>query len=268
MRSLIQLAGRVKRHRDEPCMEPNIHVFQTNLKALEHPGQPAFCRPGFESSEWPLDSHDLHQLLEGIDLDSLDARPRIRCADPSDLQPRRRLVDLEHARLLQTMQGRSPSQPAQAARKGPWARAAAPQPPVCAASWWQLPSQDALLTGLLPQQQPFRRQTQPQVEVMLRPTDDGDSYELALIRKEHDKNCKAYVNTPHLLHAVAPQAVRGDRISPWAADDYLSELDTLAASLGLSTELCGERFGTASLSQSDDGWRFHPALGFAKYRRR
>lgn len=267
MRSLIQLAGRVKRHRDEACLAPNIHVFQTNLRALQQPGQPAFCRPGFESADWPLDSHDLHQLLEGIDLGALDARPRIQCPEASALKPRQRLIDLEHARLLQTMQGRSVSQPAQGARKGPWGRAAAPQPAASAASWWQLPAQDALLTGLLPQRQPFRRQTQPTVEVLLRPNEDRDGYELALIPETHAKGQPAYVSAPHLLHAVPPQQVAGARIAPWAADDYLIELNALAEGTGLAPGACAERFGTASLPASDDGWRFHPALGFAKYRR-
>src|SRR5690606_4876948 len=32
MRSLIQLAGRVQRHRQKPCETPNIFIFDTNLR--------------------------------------------------------------------------------------------------------------------------------------------------------------------------------------------------------------------------------------------
>ena len=34
----------------------------------------------------------------------------------------------------------------------------------------------------------------------------------------------------------------------------------------MSLEGCAKRFGTVSLPESDRGWRFHPALGFAKRR--
>lgn len=40
MRSLIQLAGRVRRHRPGPCSTPNVLIFDTNLKHLERPGRP------------------------------------------------------------------------------------------------------------------------------------------------------------------------------------------------------------------------------------
>jgi CRISPR-associated endonuclease/helicase Cas3 len=29
-------------------------------------------------------------------------------------------------------------------------------------------------------------------------------------------------------------------------------------------EVCAKRFGTLSLPESTNGWRFHPALGFTK----
>lgn len=269
VRSLIQLAGRVKRHRNEPCAEPNIHVFQTNLKAILQPGQPAFCRPGFESSDWPLDSHDLRHLLDGVELETIDARPRIQCADVAALHPRSRLVDLEHARLLQTMLGQDAGRPVpQNTRRGAWGRSPAQRSSVSAASWWQLPGKDALLTGLLPQRQPFRRETQPQVEVVLRPTEDEDGYELALVADSRQaQGGTPYVSAPKLLHPVLPDQLRGAGIAPWGELDYLGAVAELAAQRDLSLQACAETFGTATLPQHDDGWRFHPALGFAKYRR-
>ena len=52
-RSIIQLAGRVYRHR--PCLQdisaPNIGVMQFNWKGMANPGQRVvFCRPGFEKN--------------------------------------------------------------------------------------------------------------------------------------------------------------------------------------------------------------------------
>ena len=48
MRSLIQLAGRVRRHRPGAVQEANMRVLDSNLCAFEHPGRAAFCKPGFE----------------------------------------------------------------------------------------------------------------------------------------------------------------------------------------------------------------------------
>lgn len=66
MRSIIQLAGRVKRHRSFVCplAQPNILLLDTNVKSLLRPGKgAAFCRPGFESEEFPLKTHSLRELL-------------------------------------------------------------------------------------------------------------------------------------------------------------------------------------------------------------
>lgn len=46
--------------------------------------------------------------------------------------------------------------------------------------------------------------------------------------------------------------------------DYMEALVDLATSMEISMELCAKRFGTLSLPESTNGWRFHPALGFTK----
>ena len=53
MHSIIQLAGRVQRHRRQPSAQPNLLVFDTNLKALERPREAAFVRSGFEKDQNP-----------------------------------------------------------------------------------------------------------------------------------------------------------------------------------------------------------------------
>ena len=78
MRSLIQLAGRIKRHRAGACSSPNLRVFNTNLRHCRKPGVPAFCKPGFESDAFPLTEHYLDRLLNASERDVIDARPRIR----------------------------------------------------------------------------------------------------------------------------------------------------------------------------------------------
>lgn len=94
-RSIIQLAGRVLRHRQHTPNAPNIGLLQYNLKALLQGGdKPAFCRPGFESPRQPLATHDLNLLIPAEHLQSITAAPRIRCT--AELKPANNLADLEH----------------------------------------------------------------------------------------------------------------------------------------------------------------------------
>jgi CRISPR-associated endonuclease/helicase Cas3 len=253
MRSLIQLAGRVRRHRAGACSSPNLSVFATNLRHWQRPGQPAFCKPGFETDNTMLSSHDLHTLLRPHERDVVDARPRLLAPVPPDFQPKNRLVDLEHARMQATMQ---PS----ATRLN-------------AASWWHLPVADALLTAVLPQQQPFRHDTTPTEDVVLVPNDDGDDYVLKLLVPAPGTSAGGHPRTTalesaHLEHRIPNEQVQGPGIAPWDQTDYMAALHTLAASMDMPVDTCAYRFGGATLRYDKDSgtkWRFHPALGFTAW---
>jgi CRISPR-associated endonuclease/helicase Cas3 len=50
MRSLIQLAGRIQRHRKQPSQTANMLVLEKNIRALTTNGSdPVYCKPGFEA---------------------------------------------------------------------------------------------------------------------------------------------------------------------------------------------------------------------------
>lgn len=104
-RSFIQLAGRVLRHRDPPhegLQSPNMALMQYNLKGLSDNQKPAFCRPGYESTDHPLEIHDLNQLVDSAALsERLDAQPRIN--KRGKLSPRTDLADLEHECIQQLL---------------------------------------------------------------------------------------------------------------------------------------------------------------------
>jgi len=93
-RSIIQLAGRVLRHRPKTITQPNITLLQYNLRALNNKGI-AFCYPGYENLDNTLNTHDLNML---IDIDKvkerLDSQQRI--SRQKVLQAKSKLVDLEH----------------------------------------------------------------------------------------------------------------------------------------------------------------------------
>ncbi len=105
-RSIIQLAGRVLRHRsiDKDIQSPNIAVMQYNLKALRQGTGPAFCRPGYEknSKTLKLTSHNISELVDEAALNqAVNAIPRIQHAEP--LQPTQRLADLEHEAIHESL---------------------------------------------------------------------------------------------------------------------------------------------------------------------
>lgn len=65
VQSMVQLAGRVNRHRLLAIHAPNIAILQYNLRALKD-DKLAFYRPGNESSEHLYPTHDAHELLETL----------------------------------------------------------------------------------------------------------------------------------------------------------------------------------------------------------
>ncbi|WP_205208378.1 hypothetical protein [Chromobacterium haemolyticum] len=232
-------------------------IGERNLRSVEQPAQPAFRWPGFEDEAFPLGSHLLSELLEEDEYRHLDARPRI--VQPEPLQAQRRLSHLEHARLAQLM---SPAGQAKAASSRP-GREGPAIAPMGAYSCWQQPQ--ALLSGVLAQQQPFRAGGEPEVDLLLLPTEDGDDYAL------HRVESRPWPEPPHftpvevsLNQRVPEAALTQPNIRPWGVSDYPTALAELAAELGMELETCARRFGGLSLPQSDNGWRFHPALGFCK----
>ena len=99
-RSIIQLAGRVLRHRDKRVESENIALMQYNLKALQGKTL-AYHRPGYErkagefNGKLHLSTHDLNILLQGSQIEEqITAIPRIQ--KPIELLPQERFADLEH----------------------------------------------------------------------------------------------------------------------------------------------------------------------------
>jgi len=96
-RSIVQLAGRVKRHRAGEVDSPNISLMQYNWKAFkkaDEQGNKYFNKPGYEE-KIILETHDLKQLLDEDAIDNrLDATARIQ--KNSQLEYRTSLSNLEH----------------------------------------------------------------------------------------------------------------------------------------------------------------------------
>ncbi|WP_288132659.1 type I-F CRISPR-associated helicase Cas3f [Microbulbifer sp.] len=272
VRSLIQLAGRVRRHRSGPCDTPNLILLNTNVKHLRNPNEPAFVRPGFEGrGDWQLSSHLLEKLLQKQEYDVIDARPRI--VERKVLDYRKSLVDLEHARLRHLMIAQQSSldtsEGAQSENLSKRQRArlrATKTPPLGAHSCYSIPR--ASLSAVLPQQQPFRDSSGLREEsLILIPDESGEDWELKQIWKENRKSREVYLEIEtDRLERVELRSGQNDGISCWGEPDYMDLMVNLADDLDLSLESCALSFGCVTVPESVNGWRFHPILGFTRKR--
>lgn len=77
-RSIIQTAGRILRHRLVVPESPNVGILQFNAYYMKTGLSPCFQRPGFESEDNLLPSHDLFNLCDGKSLmEGITSTPRV-----------------------------------------------------------------------------------------------------------------------------------------------------------------------------------------------
>ncbi|GAP37736.1 type I-F CRISPR-associated helicase Cas3f [Piscinibacter sakaiensis] len=256
MRSLIQLAGRVQRHRGKPCSLPNLRVFDTNLRHFANGNRkaPVYIRPGFETlnsqGRWALrlETPWLHDLLQPATLLAIHAVPRIRPLPRADWNPTRRWIDLEHERVLRTMLPRNQALPTEAEELN-------------ASACWQ--ARRAHLSGVLPQQQPFREDTLASETLVFLPDEEGEALSLHRLELQRQPGKRLSLYTPSddgRCHPV--QLAVGPRIGPWVDFDLLGLLAEQAEHFDLPLRRCAERMATVRVRRSDQGWRWHPWLGF------
>jgi CRISPR-associated endonuclease/helicase Cas3 len=217
-RSIVQLAGRVLRHRNYPVENPNLALLQYNLKSLINDDRkPAFCRPGFESEAQRLSTHDLTSLLDTKALaKSVDAQPRIR--KHKQLKPTENLVDLEHHCLHQLLSAYN--------QKGPeslqgW----------LTECWW--------LTGL-PQRLVRFRESAGQLRVYLTLLDDVWCFV--------EKDARGNINPVDKLFDISQYSLNEKELGRmWLIRDYESILDDIAEAREMSLHRAGLLFGELSL---------------------
>ncbi|MCW5221545.1 type I-F CRISPR-associated helicase Cas3 [Verminephrobacter aporrectodeae subsp. tuberculatae] len=270
MRSLIQLAGRVRRHRPGAVSTVNMTVLDSNLRACERPGEAAFCRPGFEmnrvdpkadkptgqephDSAWRfyLEGHGLTQLLESPPAGfAIDARPRVVAAEKP--KPRQKWIDLEHERMRDTMLPRAPS--------GKFFT-----PPLRNATLHWHSGQCLWLTGLLPQYQRFRDDSTARVDVAFLPDEDENDLLLHMVTDTRKAAGKLYAPAEEKLKRLK-EIRMGPGIAPWLKVSLVNELTALAHSKGIPLRSCAEKYAVLSLPKprSHLGWVYHDTLGFTK----
>lgn len=232
-RSIVQLAGRVRRHRplDTP-VQPNLMLLQRNYRALRGDAL-SYQRPGFESAAMPLRAHALDEILPESQYQHPDAGLRI--VEPERPRPAERLVDLEHAALRRCLQG--------AEQGGAFA----------ASDWWRLPLRESYLL----QHHTEFRQSAPQDTYAWVVEDLGDEPRVELLTQGEYIRVDGSFSPGEL--ASAP------RVVSWATasdEELLQELADGAEELSWACR----RFMTVSLDARNGEspqppWHYHPLLG-------
>lgn len=263
MRSLIQLAGRVQRHRRKAPAEPNMLLLDAPIKYFlrDSSDTPVYSRPGFESDSstqsFRLNTPWLHDVLKPEEYQAPSAIPRIAPRPKENRNWRESLVDLEQERMAASMY--PPLLPVATPRRP---HASTKLELDHAAPAWQYPQ--AMLTAVLPQQQPFRDASQRTTTLAFLPDEDEES--LVLRRVEDNKNKrgeKLYVDVDENQHhklLLKP----ADGIGSWGDFDLMALLQEQAENLDLSLSDCAKKMAVVEVLQSDQGWSWHPWLGFWK----
>lgn len=242
MRSIIQLAGRVQRHRRQVPSCENIHILSKNLKGLK--GQsPCFEKPGFESAKLRYASVDLINITRKGQFGEIDSVPRIKAPEAysftEETPPRfTQFEELEHlAQSLRLIGGNNQQD--------------------CAAQWW---NHEVTWCGELQRLQPFRRST------------DDDDFNQSITRKDKIIWQKKIPKTSPPQYQNATEISRQEETLNlaignlfWGDFDLREEISELGKRLNLNESTVLKRFTHLSLRKldehSDQQWQCHPKLG-------
>ena len=234
MRSIVQLSGRVLRHRDTLPGKPNVLLLEKNYRGMTGK-RPAFCRPGFEHKDRPLQTRKLSNNLLPEQYRVIDARPCLVPRPP--LLPTQNLADMEHREISLTFD--DPEDP-----RTPHALQ------------WLKPH--ATLTGELQQRTPFRLSLKED-DYFLQLEEDDEEF---TVMKWHEtgeaKECNEIESIPLELKS-------GNTI--WGHVSYTDAMNRLAQREDIEMEELSRIYGVFSLSQdkrTGRPWCYTPELGFYK----
>ena len=248
MRSIIQLAGRVQRHRKTVPTSENIHVLLKNLKGLKgnNGENPCFEKPGFETADLRYYSNDLSDLINTDEFKEINAIPRIKLSEPLELTkdepPRFKSFNLlEHLSQALRLSGSKKEQNH-------------------AAQWW---NNHVSWCGELQRLQPFRK-SQP-----------NDDFRLTLTRVEkliwQKKTPKSsppeYTNTSDIEKEPENINLNTGNVF-WSEFELEEEVLSMARRIKEPEEVVLRRFTHLSLRQLSENtaevWQHHPILGVYK----
>ncbi|MGM0439638.1 MAG: type I-F CRISPR-associated helicase Cas3f [Chlamydiota bacterium] len=230
MRSFIQLAGRIQRHRNQCPETPNILLLSQNYRALTGKGI-AFEKPGFECEQLPLSSKDLHDLLEEEQYKSITSIPRIM--ERSSLDYKKNLADLEHEHLKARLFGNEKVKE-------------------YAELWW---SSTAHWSFELQRRMPFRQRT-PDEEYVLYTEDKDEPAQFYKVEEDSDSGLKLCEENFDRVDLDI-----GQRVSFLDRSDIDSVISDIADSMDWEISGVSKKFGVVTLRKDERQWSYHRNVG-------
>lgn len=239
MRSIIQIAGRVLRHRDKTPEYPNIMLLNKNIKCLNGKAI-CFDRPGFELSKFNLkmNSHELSAILKKEQYQNINSIQRAIEPEGYKEDFADNLVSLEHKALLELLFKNSNA---------------------AAKVWWK---KQPYWCGEVQKQQRFRDSKKDEALYLM--LENGQP-------KWKWKNENVY---PAKFGEVSGSGVTIESIKDfpiangnyfWFELDVLSIYNQLAQDLGIEPKKVGERFGEVRVVEYGNNnvqeYSYHPNLG-------
>ncbi|WP_227319001.1 type I-F CRISPR-associated helicase Cas3f [Cedecea davisae] len=239
MRSLIQFAGRIQRHRQQKPESANLLIFSKNFRALQNNREKAaYCRPGFENRAHMLNSHDLMDILRPEQYQFINAVPRIlEPAEPyRGMRRYHNLSTLEHGRSHEELLGAITDKKL---------------PP--AASWWR---KQVSWSAELQRLTPFRK-SQPEEQLFLSMAEE-DEKPIFRVPDDGEGGWKDAGN----IDAVELHMAEG--VCAWLESDYAAVMLDIAERRDMELTQVSRRYGEINLrvgQAGDDVWLYNPLLG-------
>ena len=242
MRSIIQLAGRVQRHRKNIPGCENIHILSKNFKGIKGL-TPCFERPGFETKKLQYASRELSELVADNEFDEINAIARIKAPCTLSLtkeaSPRfKSFNELEHlAQTLRLVGSNNENN--------------------YAAQWW---NNEITWCGELQRLQPFRKSVgNDEYNLMLTRTDK------AIWQKKTPKTSPAQYQNTTDISQQEELIDFGFNSRFWGGFDLENEVNNLVELLSQNRERVLKKFTFLSLRKidenSDKQWQHHSMLG-------
>ena len=243
MRSLIQLAGRIQRHRQLEPKTENMLILSRNYRALRGVA-PAYTMPGFESNAMPLESHDLRDILLPEQYQEINSVPRIQFLsgdnNPTAQGQYSNLMQLEHYALFGRLLG-------------------FPQEEDNASHWWK---HEPAWCGEIQRRQPFRKSSPDEPYCLF--LSDERNEPAWKIKNEHVRPPE-YVGAGNILGINNFEIANGNQF--WLSINPNKIYTALSKAFGLTIDNTSKVFGELRLRAAGDQvieWNYHPALGVHK----
>lgn len=241
MRSIIQLAGRVWRHRpNKIASTANISIMQYNIASLKinhQLGKPVFTRPGFETENNLLATHDMNELMPETLREKINASARIIKAKP--LEPAHRLADLEQQVMQSTINNESLN---------------------FVNAYWQRPNNSHRSHTYLQTVSPFR-QGSIQEQWLVLP--EGAQNVCFYSHEQVMQQGLAKANLHNKDFTMAPIEQASKQVSPWLTQSLYKALEDLQ-NLQPENSITGLaiKYATVNLREHGNGWNFNETFGF------